>query len=400
TSTGDIITPDRIQQLAGEQIGVQVFDAIRAESNDADPSTSAYAPPISILVCTREHPDVLDRQLQSLAKLDYPAFEVVVIDNAPKSDRTRRVAENYASFARYVLEPRAGLDYARNTGWQNARHEIVSYTDDDAVVDSQWLRAIGKNFADPQVGCVTGLTCPYELESPAQEYFERYGGMQRGFVRRFYRPGTWSNYFPLGSGRFGAGVNMSLRKSTIKALGGFDNALDVGSIARGGGDLDIMARALQHGWGLVYEPEALVWHQHRSTMNALRKQMFDYGFGFCAYVAKHSRDLELGNLSVNMLRSWARKWGKQRLSQNVRLAAALRPHFPIHLILLEIWGGILGWSAYRRSVERVRVSAITHHRARVANTTPLSSRISFGGMKIQQSSPQDRLKLLIGKASA
>lgn len=400
TSTGGVITPDRVQQLAGEQIGVQVFDAIRAEANDGALSKGAHTPPISVLVCTREHPEVLDRQLQSLATLDYPSYEVVVIDNAPKSDRTRRVAEKYSSFARYVLEPRAGLDYARNTGWQNARHDIVSYTDDDAVVDSQWLRAIGKNFADAGVGCVTGLTCPYELECPAQEYFERYGGMQRGFVRRYYRPGTWSKYFPLGSGRFGAGVNMSLRKSTIQALGGFDNALDVGSLARGGGDLDIMARALQLGWGLVYEPEALVWHQHRSTMKALRRQMFDYGYGFCAYVAKHSHDLELGNLSISMLRTWAHKWGRQRLSQNVKLAAQLRPHFPVHLILLEIWGGIVGWSAYRRSVARVRVEAAKHQESRVVKTAPAAPRGSFAGMKIHRPSPLERLKLMSGKASA
>ena len=44
-----------------------------------------------------------------------------------------------------------------------AKYDIVSYTDDDAVVDAYWLSAIGKNFEDPEVGCVTGLTCPYEL---------------------------------------------------------------------------------------------------------------------------------------------------------------------------------------------------------------------------------------------
>lgn len=367
-TTGDYVTADRLHQLAGEQIGLQLFEAIRKES--AKPVTKAtYAPPISVLVCTRDHPDVLDRQLQGLSKLQYPEFEVVVVDNAPKSDRTRKVCEKYQSFVRYVVEPRPGLDYARNTAWKSAKYDIVSYTDDDAVVDAHWLSAIGKNFEDPEVGCVTGLTCPYELECDAQEYFERYGGMQRGFVRKHYRPGTWSSYFPLGSGRFGAGVNMSLRKSTIVALGGFDDALDVGSLARGGGDLDIMARALQDGWALVYEPQALVWHQHRTSMKGLRKQMFDYGFGFTAYVAKHASDFELGNLGMSMLRKWARTWGRERLSQNVKLAAELRPHFPVHLILLEILGGIVGWGAYKRSVMRVKVNAVNARKKAIGSQT-------------------------------
>ncbi len=355
---GKVVMPDMLQSIIAEQLGLAVIDAFRNRQYElpADGDASKL-PSMSVVVCTREHPDVLDRQIQSLMRLDYPNYEVIVVDNAPRTNGTRRVCEKYPR-VRYVVEPRKGLDYARNTGWRVARNEVIAYTDDDACVDPGWLLGLGYNYLDPKVKACTGTTYPLELETPAQEYFERYGGMQRGFNRKVYRPGTWNAFYPLGSGRFGAGVNMSIRRETLEKMGGFDDALDVGSIARGCGDLDIFARVIKDGGHLVYDPCAIVWHQHRKTMSQLRRQMFDYGWGFCAYVGKYAYDLELGNQSVKMLRRWSAVWGKKRLRKNASEALRLRPHFPVHLILAEIWGGFLGLRAYKRSLRRVQSEAV------------------------------------------
>jgi glycosyltransferase involved in cell wall biosynthesis len=358
---GNWIQPDYLRGLIAEQLGPQMIDALHRGTQLSH--ETPHTPPISVVICTREHPDQLLAQLKSLRKLAYPEWEVIVVDNAPVTDRTRFIVQEYFHGVRYIVEPRKGLDYARNTGWRNAKHTIVAYTDDDAYVDPYWLRAIGQAFKDQRVNCVTGITFPMELETAAQEHFERYGGMQRGFTRRVYKPGTWSPFYPLGSGRFGAGVNLALRKSALEGMGGFDDALDVGSLARGGGDLDIMARSIRDGGHLVYEPAAIVWHQHRKTMAQLRKQMFDYGWGFCAYVAKHSQDLELGNQSMRMLKKWTKEWGMRRLKKNARLAIKFRGHFPVHLILIEILGGILGLRAYKRSVRHVQSVAMQSRRA-------------------------------------
>ncbi|HEX8522426.1 MAG TPA: glycosyltransferase [Tepidisphaeraceae bacterium] len=347
---GRTLTPDIQRSAISEKLSLHIIDACNNRS--FEDLASPHTPGISVVVCTREHPDQLQRQLRSLAKLDYPNFEILVVDNAPRTTRTRAVCDKFPS-VRYTLEPRKGLDYARNAGWQAATKEIVAYTDDDATVDPHWLSALADNYREADVECVTGCTFPMELETEAQELFEKYGGMQRGFARRKYRPGTWNDFFPLGSGRFGAGVNLSLRRSTLQRLGGFDPALDCGSIARGGGDLDIMARVITTGGSLIYEPRALVWHQHRVTMDALRQQMFDYGWGFVSYVIKQSRDLEMGNRAMKMLRRWTRFWGINRFKENLKLAICLREHFPLHLIVLEVAGGILGLAAYERSVRKV-----------------------------------------------
>jgi GT2 family glycosyltransferase len=368
---GHVITPDLLAGLICDTMWLQVHDAARLRTFER--TRSPHAPGISVVVCTREHPDVLERQLASLAQLKYPDFEIIVVDNAPKTDGTRRVCEKFP-FVRRVLEPRPGLDYARNTGWQVARKEIIAYTDDDAIVDPHWLTALGDNYADPQVHCVTGVTFPLELETPAQLHFEKYGGMQRGFHRRVYKPGTWNTFFPLGSGRFGAGVNLSLRRATLEKMGGFDPALDVGSLGRGGGDLDIMTRVLRDGGCLVYDPRAICFHQHRRTMKQLRKQMFDYGWGFTAFCAKYAHDLELGNLSMAMLKRWSKKWGWRRLKENLKLALLRRPHFPVQLILLEIFGGICGLPAYRRSVRKVKSDAIKFRNRGIIKPTPIAPR--------------------------
>jgi glycosyltransferase involved in cell wall biosynthesis len=348
---GHRIKPDLLAQLIAETLYLQVHDAMRLRS--FEPVASKNTPMISVVICTRERPDVLERQLRSVAQLEYPNFETIVIDNAPRGDGTRKVCERFPA-VRYACEPRPGLDFARNTGWQLARGEIVAYTDDDACVDPHGLTALAANYDDAQVHCVTGVTFPLELETAAQAHFEKYGGMQRGFHRRVYKPGTWNTFFPLGSGRFGAGVNLSVRRATLEKMAGFDVALDTGTLARGGGDLDVMARVLRDGGKLVYEPRAICWHQHRRTMQQLRRQMFDYGVGFCAYSMKHAADLELGNMSLKMLKSWAGYWWWRRLKESVRLAVQGRYHFPIHLILLEALGTVSGLTAYRRSVRRAR----------------------------------------------
>jgi cellulose synthase/poly-beta-1,6-N-acetylglucosamine synthase-like glycosyltransferase len=352
---GDVVTPDVLRGLIADQIGPQIVDGVHRAAHL--PPAPAHRPPVSVVICTREHPDQLERQLRSMTALDYPEFEVIVVDNAPRTDRTRKVCEQFGGFVRYVVEPHKGLDYARNAGWRAARYPIVAYTDDDACVDRQWLSGLAHGYADPRVACVTGITFPYELESEAQELFEKYGGMQRGFERRVFNPGPWSPHYPVGSGRFGAGVNLSIRRDVLEAIGGFDEALDVGSLARGGGDLDIMTRVIREGWSLVYEPAAIVWHQHRRTMRELRRQMFDYGYGFTAFCAKHASDLEYGNQVWKLLRRWARHWGRKRLMTNLWLAMRLQRRFPVHLILMEIAGGVLGYSAYKRSLRRVNSTA-------------------------------------------
>ena len=141
--------------------------------------------PITVAICTRNRPEDLRRCLESLAQLPGDEHEILVVDSCSSGDATRRVVESFANVG-YVHEEVAGLNRARNRALVEATHDVVAFTDDDARVDSEWLRAIARNFDDPGVLCVTGLTMPLELKTKAQLWFERYSPFNRGFQRKVY----------------------------------------------------------------------------------------------------------------------------------------------------------------------------------------------------------------------
>ncbi|MFF6911315.1 glycosyltransferase [Streptomyces sp. NPDC012466] len=247
------------------------------------------APPyMSVIIATHNRPRMLRECLNSLLRVDYPHFEVIVVDNAPADDAAERlVRDAYGGRVRYVREPRAGLAHAHNRGLAAACGEIAAFTDDDTLVDPGWLTAIAEGFAqDPGVGCVTGLIVPAELETAAQAALEHHGGFAKG-----YAPRTWSlrdppkdPLFPFTAGRFGSGTNMAFRMSALRALGGFDPATGTGTPAHGGDDLLAFFRVLTAGHTLAYQPDAIVWHRHRRTQDALDAQAFGYGAGLGAYL--------------------------------------------------------------------------------------------------------------------
>jgi glycosyltransferase involved in cell wall biosynthesis len=244
---------------------------------------------VTVAICTRDRPEALLRCLESLAGLEYPAHEVLVVDNAPSTEATRLLVEGRRAGVRYVREPRPGLDWARNRAIAEATGAVVAFTDDDVVVDPSWVRVIACAFAsDESVAAVTGLVLPAELETEAQILFERYRSFGRGLQRRRVaapRGAAVAHRYGL-AGDYGTGANMSYRRDLFERVGGFDQALDVGTPARGGGDLEMFFRVLKEGHALVYEPSAVVRHHHRRTLAELRDQIRDHGIGFSAYVVR------------------------------------------------------------------------------------------------------------------
>jgi GT2 family glycosyltransferase len=245
---------------------------------------------ITVVVATRNRTESLLRTLSSLAELDYLPFDVVVVDSAPSTSDTAcalRAGSTWPFPLDYVTTSTPGLALAHNTALTRVTGEVVAFTDDDVQVDRHWLAAIGEAFADPAVGCVTGLILPAELQTPAQLWLEQSGGFCRGYERRRFSlqqpPGDPT--FPFTAGRFGSGANMAFRTGWLRAVGGFDQATGAGSPARGGDDLHAFLRVVLDGAELVYEPAALIRHWHRREYEGLRRQAFGYGVGLGAYLS-------------------------------------------------------------------------------------------------------------------
>jgi hypothetical protein len=149
---------------------------------------------------------------------------------------------------------------------------------------------------------------------------------------------------------------MTLRTDAVRAVGGFDEALDTGPPLPGGGDLDIWSRLARAGYPLVYEPRLLVFHRHRPDHSSLRRQYWSWGEGFMAYLTKTALVDRSQRRKVARLVAW---WLRYEAGN---VAASLRPstELPIDLALAELVGGLVGlggsYERSRRRVERIRTA--------------------------------------------
>ena len=282
-------------------VGGTVDVAVLREGLRALPRVEDVAEPtrlsrVTVVICTRDRPDDLRSALTSVLALDHPSFDVVVVDNASRTDDTRRLVETEFDDARVTLvaEPRPGISNARNAALRHVTGDLVAFTDDDVVVDRWWLRRLEAGFAlAPDVALVSGLVPSGELRTPVQRYFDdrvSWAGNVRTAVYRLAEQPRDLPMFPFSVGEFGTGANFALTRAAARELGGFDRALGVGTPTNGGEDLDVFARTLFAGHALVVEPSALVWHRHRSDVAALRKQSVGYGTGLGAWLTKVAAD--------------------------------------------------------------------------------------------------------------
>jgi O-antigen biosynthesis protein len=243
----------------------------------------------AVILCTTGRQEMLARSLESLIKMQCDDYEVIVVDNRPSVQATRTLVEGFASRAavRYVAEPRPGLAIARNTGVAAAASAAyVAFTDDDVVVDPEWLAWLLVPFAQPQVRAVTGLVMPLSLESTAQKRFEQYAGFGKGVIGQTYdlqeHRAADRFLYPYWGGMFGSGNSMAFRRGAVLAIGGFDPALGAGTPTGGGEDIAAFSDVILGGGRLVYEPRSLCWHEHRNDENALEGQVRNYGIGLTA----------------------------------------------------------------------------------------------------------------------
>ena len=343
------LTPEILGEwIAGEIGPALVAEAISDELRPAD--TPAPACSLTVAICTRHRADSLARCLESLRACRGP-FAILVVDNAPPDDSTATLIRQWPEI-RYVREPRAGLDFARNRAWQEAKGDWIAYLDDDVVVDAGWHQGLREALAEnPDASAVTGLVLPLELATSAQILFTKRGGFRRGFTRQRYRDTLPGNALhPAGAGIFGTGANMAFRRDILQQLGGFDEALDTGRPLPGGGDLDIFFRIIKGGFLLAYEPRFLVFHEDRKDLPALRQQYYTWGLGLMAYAGKHLRP---ESLQRDLFLKLVRWWFRHQLHQLKECLRGRHP-LPADMLLAELWGGVVGLCGeYGRSQRRI-----------------------------------------------
>ena len=249
--------------------------------------------PISVVICTRNRAAQLLQCLQQIKNLICQPEEVIVVDNAPLDTSTRDIAEQFPS-VKYVIEPKAGLDLARNTGITTASQSIIAFVDDDVQVHPFWAYRVWETFQNSKISAMTGLVIASEINSEAQFIFEKHWSFNRGYLDKIYDKAYFSSLQAPPVWEIGAGANMAFRKSVFEKVGYFHELLDVGA-AGCNGDSEMWFRILANSNDIQYNPKAVVYHEHRKDLKELEKQLFSYMRGFTtAALWQHRQIPELG----------------------------------------------------------------------------------------------------------
>ena len=355
-----------ISRHAGRAI---VAEQLRRELTGNAATLTTTDRTVTLAVCTHNRTVYLERLLGSLRHVfgkgnrGFAAVEILVVDNAPKDEATRQLVEVSAKqfppstgpTLRYTMEPRVGLDFARNRAVAEATGQWVAFIDDDVELDPAWGDGLKQAWAEhPDAGGVTGLVLPRCLETEAQILFESRGGFSRGYSKLRYHGQTHPKnpMHPCHAGYFGAGANMAFDRSLLQKIGGFDEALDTGAPLPGGGDLDIFYKVVRSGAPLVYEPSMAVRHDHRRDLPGLRRQYGSWGKGFMAFMSKvHATDKPMRG-RLRRMRAW---WWMDMAKQTVSATIGRHP-LPVSMVLTEMVGGLVGsLGEYRRSQRRVAI---------------------------------------------
>jgi glycosyltransferase involved in cell wall biosynthesis len=269
-----------------------MVDAARAPKPALDSLAAAYARPqpklpgntpfISVVVCAYNAASTMDGCLASFLKVDYPAFEVVVVDDGSK-DETGAIADRYAALApdRYVVVHQAnqGLSVARNVGFAHSRGEIIAYTDSDCYVDPHWLTYMALAFADPRFAAVGGPNLP----PPEDNRVAACVAVSPGAPTHVLLKDDLAEHIP--------GCNMAFRREALAAVDGFD-----ATYRAAGDDVDVCWRLQDLGYTIGFSAAMTVWHHRRNTIKAYLKQQMGYGRAEALLAPKHhERFNALGN---------------------------------------------------------------------------------------------------------
>ncbi len=215
-------------------------------------------PFVSVIVCSYNGGRTLAACLDSLGKIDYPHYEVVLVDDG-STDDTREIAARFPD-VRYVRQENRGLSVARNHGAAVARGDVFAYTDSDCMADSDWLYYLISALFSGNYGGVGGPN----VSPPAEDWVQACVAAAPGGPSHVLLTDVVAEHIP--------GCNMAWHRWAFENVGGFDP-----EFRKAGDDVDFCWRVQQSGCEIAFSPTAVVWHHRRFTLRAFAKQQQGYG---------------------------------------------------------------------------------------------------------------------------
>jgi len=245
-----------------------------------DTSSSDYTPFVSIIVPTYNEGTVIQQSLMSLLKLNYPAYEIIVVDDGSTDDTFQRAKALVADYGnvtvKLISQPNQGKARALNTGINYARGEIIVCMDGDSRLEPQSLRSGVRHFRNPRVGAVAGNVKVVNRNKlitrlQALEYIEGLNMPRcaQGLLNLV-------NIVPGPMGFF--------RKKALADVGyySWDTFAE---------DCDLTLKLLAADWKVKYEPLAISWTEAPEKWTELLKQRYRWTRGILQSVGKHKSAL-------------------------------------------------------------------------------------------------------------
>jgi glycosyltransferase involved in cell wall biosynthesis len=232
------------------------------------PPPLAHYPRVSVVVCAYNAERTIDACLTSLAVLNYPDYEVIVVNDGSR-DRTLAIAESHP-YCRIINQPNKGLSVARNVGAEAATGEIVAYTDSDCVADPDWLTYLVAKMEASGLAACGGPNFP----PPEDSLVPAAVAVAPGGPTHVLLSDEVAEHI--------AGCNMAFRREALLGLGGFDPVYRAA-----GDDVDICWRFQDAGFVIGFSPAAIVWHFRRNTVKAYCNQQRGYGKAEALVYSKH-----------------------------------------------------------------------------------------------------------------
>jgi len=232
-------------------------------------------PPISILVPAYNEGLVLERALTSLMQLEYPEYEVLVIDDG-STDDTLEIATGWEGqrgpgHFRVITKPNGGKASALNAGIAHSLHPLILCMDADSSLEPHALLTAARHFSDPAVGAVAGNV---KVENrgriltrlQALEYIEGLNMPRRaqGFIAAV-------NIVPGPVGLF--------RREALEEIGGYDTD----TFAE---DADLTLKIMEVGWRVEYEDQSIAWTEAPETWRDLTQQRYRWTRGILQAIRK------------------------------------------------------------------------------------------------------------------
>jgi GT2 family glycosyltransferase len=233
------------------------YEAVRDVFEVSPAQLLPAAPRASVVVCTYNGGRTLEQCLRSLLALDYPDYEVIVVDDG-STDDTQAILARFPS-VRVIRQTNQGLSRARNAGLQAATGEIVAYTDSDCFADRDWLTHLVYQLAYCSAAAVGGPNL-----TPEDGWLAACVAASPGQPVHVLENEQVAEHIP--------GCNMAFRREALVAVNGFDPLY-----RKAGDDVDICWRLRQAGHWISFAPGAFVWHHRRQNPRAYLRQQAGYG---------------------------------------------------------------------------------------------------------------------------